>query len=287
MSIKHAFFQSLVSQIEEIYGRDEAEEIAYRLIDAYLGKTRLAFWDIAGSGFDLDTPEIKFVFAEAIKKLQNNEPVQYVVGHTYFFDHKLNVTPAVLIPRQETEELVSMIIKNEKGNNGLFILDIGTGSGCIPIALSKALDCQQVIGIDISQEALLVANENAQSNNAKVCFEQLDILTKDVPVQDLDIIVSNPPYVLESDKTQMAQNVLAFEPELALFVPDSHPLKFYEAIARKALKALKSGGRIYFEIHENFGEEVKQLLTRLGYQKVEIHQDLFLSKDRIVFGIKG
>jgi len=287
MSTKHAFFSGLVSQIETVYQKTEAEEIVYRLIDAYLGKTRLEFWDITGVEIDLETPELKILFEQAIKRLLKNEPVQYVIGHTYFLDHKLNVTPAVLIPRQETEELVSMIIKNEKNNDQLRILDIGTGSGCIPISLSLALDCRQVIGIDISKSALDVAQNNASNSKALVTFQLLDILRQAIPFRNLDVIISNPPYVLESDKKQMDKNVLDFEPEIALFVPDNHPLKFYEAIAKKAVESLKKGGRLYFEIHENYGKRVKLLLEDLGYQEITLRQDIFLEKDRMVSAVKG
>jgi release factor glutamine methyltransferase len=283
MSANHAFFQSQVSQIETAYGRAEAEELIYRLIDAYLGKTRLEYWDITGAVIDLDAPEIKRFFEQAIKRLLQFEPVQYIVGHTYFLDYKLEVSPAVLIPRQETEELVSMIIDNEKDNKQLRILDIGTGSGCIPIALSLELDCQEIIGLDISEAALAVAQNNSVLNSAKVDFHQLDILNENIPYQKLDIIVSNPPYVLESDKKQMDKNVLNYEPGLALFVPDDAPLKFYEAIAEKSLNALVKGGRLYFEIHEKFGQEVKLLLQNLGFREIILCQDLFMDKDRMIF----
>lgn len=276
-----------MSQIETAYGRAEAEELIYRLIDAHLERTRLEYWDITGAAVDLESPEIKKLFEQAIKRLLQFEPVQYIVGHTYFLEYKLEVSPAVLIPRQETEELVSMIIAKEKDKQQLRILDIGTGSGCIPIALSLELECQEIIGLDISEAALEIAQNNSSLNSAKVDFHQLDILNENIPYQELDIIVSNPPYVLESDKKQMHKNVLNYEPGLALFVPDDAPLKFYEAIANKSLKALVNGGRLYFEIHEKFGQEVKSLMEQVGYLNVEIHQDIFLSKDRIVSGLKG
>lgn len=276
-----------MSQIDTVYQKGEAEEIIYRLIEAYFDLTRLAFWDITGAQVDLANPEIQHQFDLAIKRLVQNEPVQYVVGYTYFLDYKLEVSPAVLIPRQETEELVSLIIKKEKDFKGLKILDIGTGSGCIPIALSLELDCQEITGIDISDAALDIARSNSIINKAKVNFLNLDILNQEIPNEKLDIIVSNPPYVLESDKKQMDKNVLNFEPALALFVPDYHPLKFYEKIAKKGLTALTQGGRLYFEIHEKYGQEVKSLMELLGYMQVKVHQDVFLSKDRIVSGIKA
>ena len=287
MSVKHAFFKSQVSQIKTTYGSAEAEELIYRLIDAYLGEKRLEYWDITGTAIDFESPEIKNLFDSAIKRLLQLEPVQYIVCHTYFLDYKLEVSPAVLIPRQETEELVAMIIANEKENKNLKILDIGTGSGCIPIALSLELDCQETIGLDISNKALEVAKSNSKANNSSVVFEHLDILKDEIPYQEIDIIVSNPPYVLESDKKQMDKNVLNYEPGLALFVPDDAPLKFYEAIAEKSLDALVKGGRLYFEIHEKYGQEVKDLMENFGYLKVNVQQDLFLSKDRIVSGLKG
>jgi len=274
MSAKHLFFQSQVSQIETSYGKAEAEELIYRLIDAYFDKTRLEYWDLTQTNLDLESPEIKNIFAQAINRLLQFEPVQYIVGHTFFLDYKLDVSPAVLIPRQETEELVAMIIANEKENRGLKILDIGTGSGCIPIALSSELDCKEVIGLDVSNDALEVAKANAQTNKSSVEFRNLDILSEEIPKSTFDIIVSNPPYVLESDKKAMDKNVLNYEPGLALFVPDDSPLKFYIAIAEKSLAALVEGGRLYFEIHEKFGRKIKSLMEQMGYLKVEIHQDI-------------
>ncbi len=287
MSERHQFFKKYVALLEPIYERPEAEELVYRLIDAHLDKTRLQFWDIAEERSDLKDKDLLAKFDSAIQRLHNKEPVQYIVGHTYFLDYKIQVNPSVLIPRQETEELVLKIIDREKSNQDLRILDIGTGSGCIPIALASQLNTSLVIALDISYQALEVAQKNIALNNVDVITKRADILSDEFDLKNLDLIVSNPPYVLNSDKTCMKDNVLKHEPSLALFVPDDDPLKFYKAIAEQGLKLLKPGGRLYFEIHERYGTEVQDVLESKGYINVEIIQDTFLSKDRMVFSQIG
>ena len=188
-----------------------------------------------------------------------------------------------MIPRNETEELVHLIIK-ENPEKGKKILDIGTGSGCIPVTLALEMKEAEVFGLDISDEGLEVAVRNAKKLHAPVEFFRCDIL-KEVPqVEDLDILVSNPPYVPKEDQTQMHRNVVDFEPHMALFVPDADPLLFYRVIGEKGRLLLKKGGRLYFEIYEKTAVAVKQLLENLGYQQVKIHIDLN-GKERMVSAV--
>ena len=287
MSDKHNFFRQRVGTLTKVYEQPEAEEIMYRLIDAYLGKSRLEFWDITHSDDDPLSQSILSTFDEAVDRILNHEPVQYVVGHSYFLNLRLKVSPAVLIPRQETEELVNEIIQQESNGTNLRALDIGTGSGCIPIALAKEIKGLEIYAYDISKEALKIASDNAKAHSALVQFSLCDILKDSITLEDLDFIVSNPPYVLESDKKLMRKNVLEHEPGLALFVPDDEPLLFYRIIARKALAALKKGGRLYLEIHENFGKEIKSMLESMGYLDVSIKKDFFLEKDRMILAKRG
>jgi release factor glutamine methyltransferase len=222
---------------------------------------------------------------EAVQeRLLRYEPVQYVLGVAWFADMELEVTPATLIPRPETEELVRLIATERKGQKELVVLDIGTGSGCIPLALSKVLTEAQVFSVDISEEALAVARRNAVRYNAPITFQQLDIL-REAPTnlgsQLVDIMVSNPPYVLERERPLMRANVLDYEPSTALFVPDTDPLLFYRRIAELGQNLLRAGGTLYFEINEQYASMLYALLTKLGYKQIEVHQDLF-DKDRLL-----
>jgi release factor glutamine methyltransferase len=188
-----------------------------------------------------------------------------------------------LIPRNETEELVHLIIKENK-KEGMRILDIGTGSGCIPITLALEIKGSLVFGLDISEKALSVASQNATLLGAKVEFRKCDILNEEVPFKDLDIIVSNPPYVKISEKELMHDNVLKYEPHLALFVNDDDPLLFYRHIVHKAKKVLNSEGRLYFEINEALGTITSELLTGNGFKDVQIIKDIN-NRDRIVVAV--
>jgi release factor glutamine methyltransferase len=222
-----------------------------------------------------------------LARMQTGEPVQYILGHTEFYGLPFKVNPSVLIPRPETEELVEWILNSVsitkfEGN----ILDIGTGSGCIAISLNKSLPNAQISGIDISTKALIVAKQNAGINNAKVNFIEADILKlKETENQDVDIIVSNPPYVTEHDKTQMHINVTDFEPHGALFVPENDPLIFYSAIADYALKNLANNGLLFFEINENLGNETVELLKDKGFINIDLRKDMS-GRDRMIKGMR-
>ncbi len=211
--------------------------------------------------------------SDIISRLRRHEPLQYIVGTALFHGHKFKVTPAVLIPRPETEQLVDLIV-DENTASDLRVLDMGTGSGCIAISLARALKFAQVDAFDISQDALAVARENAADLKVKVRLFQSDMLAPQ-PAARYDIIVSNPPYICWSEREAMERNVLDYEPGQALFVPDNDPLLFYKAIAPYAAQSLERGGRLYLEINQRFGNEVKRLLEDCGLDEVRIIEDSF------------
>lgn len=210
---------------------------------------------------------------EIIARLRRHEPLQYIVGSARFHGHRFKVTPAVLIPRPETEQLIDMII-DENSASDLRVLDMGTGSGCIAISLARALKFAQVDALDVSRDALAVARENAAALKVKVRFFESDMLSPQPPAH-YDIIVSNPPYVCWSERESMERNVLDYEPGQALFVPDNDPLLFYKAIAAYATASLERGGRLYLEINQRFGNEIKRLLEDHGFDEVRIIEDSY------------
>ncbi|WP_455641087.1 peptide chain release factor N(5)-glutamine methyltransferase [Parabacteroides sp.] len=220
-----------------------------------------------------------------VERLTKFEPIQYIFGKTDFYGFEFLVNPSVLIPRPETEELVELIVHDYPGNKEIEIMDVGTGSGCIAIALKRLLPKAQVSAIDISAEALKVAEKNASLNRASIFFYQKDILephkTGDEIEPDFDIIVSNPPYIMEKEKATMEPNVLDYEPHQALFVPDNNPLLFYQCITRFAEQKLKKKGYLYFEINSQLGEQVVNMLRMMEFKHVELIQDLS-GNDRFV-----
>ena len=211
--------------------------------------------------------------ADIISRLQRHEPLQYIVGSARFHGHKFKVTPATLIPRPETAQLVDMIV-DENTAPDLLVLDMGTGSGCIAISLARALKFPQVDALDISRDALAAARENAQALKVKVRFFESDMLAPQ-PDGRYDIIVSNPPYICWSERESMDRNVKDYEPGQALFVPDNDPLLFYKAIVPYAARSLEHGGRLYLEINQRFGNEIKRLLEDNGFDEVRIIEDSF------------
>jgi release factor glutamine methyltransferase len=220
------------------------------------------------------------------RELKTGKPLQYILGYTNFYNCTIRVNGDTMIPRPETEELVDLIIKENRGFTGS-ILDIGTGSGCIAVALAVNLPGARVTGIDISEGAILKAQENAGLNNVRVSFYRADILNSDpYSFARTDIIVSNPPYVTESEKRFMARNVLEYEPHTALFVPDADPLVFYNAITSIASAIMTPGGRLYFEINEAMGKQMNLLLESAGFSPVKIISDLN-GKERIIKGIRN
>jgi release factor glutamine methyltransferase len=224
-------------------------------------------------------------FREAISKLKKNVPVQYITGDTEFLDLHLSVSPAALIPRPETEELVKWIIEEQAGLR-CKILDIGTGTGCIALSLARGLPTASVYATDLSEEALDLARDNSRKLGINVDFILHDIRTKKAPegLSRLDLIVSNPPYIPAGDKESMDANVLDYEPATALFVPDEDPLVYYRHIAVTGKDILCPGGLLYLEIHENFGEQVIKLLENSGFEKTELRRDIN-GKDRMIRAI--
>jgi release factor glutamine methyltransferase len=216
-----------------------------------------------------------------IRELKNGKPIQYILGSTDFYNCIIKVTKATLIPRQETEELVDLIISENNGYNGN-IVDFGTGSGCIAIALAKNLTASSVTGIDISAESIALARENADLNNVNLLFRQEDIFNPvEVLTNKAGIVVSNPPYVRISEKSLMSRNVLEHEPASALFVNDSDPLVYYKAILNISETILQPGGKIYFEINEALGKEMISLLKEYKYTEIILVKDIN-GKDRIL-----
>ncbi|WP_430826051.1 peptide chain release factor N(5)-glutamine methyltransferase [Carboxylicivirga sp. N1Y90] len=206
-------------------------------------------------------------------RLKNTEPIQYIIGHTHFYELELMVNPSVLIPRPETEELVHWIL-NDTSINKSSILDIGTGSGCIPLALKKQTQDAYVEAWDISKEALVVAQQNAKNLDLDVNFKEVDALNCDGELTMFTCIVSNPPYVRQLEKIMMEANVLKHEPHTALFVEDNDALLFYRAIAEKGLEILSADGVLFFEINEYLENEMTELLKGLNYSGIECRKDL-------------
>lgn len=290
----HEAYQRLRNQLENIYEEREAMRIAELVMEHISGLTRI---ERLLNKNHLLTEAQKNILDDYTKALLNHTPVQYVLHEAWFAGMKFFVDENVLIPRPETEELVEWIAETVNGewsmvNNGTAVdkgkfslIDIGTGSGCIPIALKKKFIEVDAYGIDVSEKALNVARQNAVYNNVDVHFENMDILDKTAwPALPLfDIIVSNPPYIAQSEANEMQNNVLMHEPHIALFVPDNDPLLFYNAIADFALLHLRQNGLLFFEINEAFGREVIEMLTIKGFVKTEIRKDL-QGKERMVRG---
>jgi release factor glutamine methyltransferase len=275
------------SQLESIYGSDEANALIMVLLEHYFNIDRVKIAlepDLRLSESELLTLHF------AVKELLKNRPIQYIIGETEFCGMRFFVNENVLIPRPETQEMVEMIADFARRDNacvirtGCKIIDIGTGSGCIAISLAKMIPNSDVTAVDVSEKALEMARKNAEANGVNVHFVLDDIFkptTTELIDNHFDIIVSNPPYVCESEKSEMRANVLDHEPSSALFVPDSDPLVFYRKILEFAQKTLKPNGQIWFEINERFGKETAELCREKGLKNVEIIKD-FRGKERVV-----
>jgi release factor glutamine methyltransferase len=271
---------AIVAHLQAAYEPREAENIAYFLLEKMYGLKRWDIWE------KITFSEAQNLWlSQAILRLQAGEPLQYILGVADFYGLKLKVSPAVLIPRPETEELLDLILQKERKQQPLRILDIGTGSGAIAIALAKNLPSAEVWAIDVSQAALQVARQNAQQVGARVYFQLANILTaqaKDFPT--FDVLVSNPPYIPENERQQMPLSVTEHEPALALFVPEGQPLLFYEKIAQ--FDALVKGGRLYYEVHEKQAQGVFEILCQRNFTDCHIQKDM-QGKPRLVWGRKG
>lgn len=274
-------FISLHQRISAWYEPGEAKSITYLLLDTLFGLERK---DIVTAKDIILSREKITRLTKVLSRLENQEPVQYILGETEFYGWKFIVNGHVLIPRPETEELVHLIVQEHKSfiPSDFSLLDIGTGSGCIPVTLKKEWPAAEVFSLDVDENALSVAKKNAEKHDAAVTFLAIDILTTTPSLAPLDIVVSNPPYVLQKETGAMKPNVLDFEPPEALFVPDENPLIFYERIAHLATTGLlKNNGRLYLEINEAYGKAIISLLQQKGLKEVAIFKDM-QEKDRMV-----
>ena len=257
---------SLSAQLST-YSQAEAENLVFWLFEHHLGLRRADLQLAIPSGLDR-----KPLFSD-FERLLTGEPIQYILGEAPFYGRSFGVTRDTLIPRNETEELVHLILK-ENPKSELRVLDLGTGTGCIPITLALELQNPKVYALDVSVQALAVARKNALQLGAKVEFLEGDLLGSIPNLALFDVLVSNPPYVPLRDQGEMHVNVLNFEPHLALFVPDEDPLVFYRAIGVWGQQLLKKGGKLYLEIYENLADELVQLLLSQGYEQLRVHLDL-------------
>jgi release factor glutamine methyltransferase len=272
--------KQFAEDLSQRYPSEEIQSFFSILSEKYLDMSRLEL--VLNSELIL-SEEILKKYIQALKRLQNHEPIQYIIGETEFYGLRFKVNIHTLIPRPETEELVDWICKESKTISPapINILDIGTGSGCIAISLSQNILESKVSAIDFSEDALEIAKNNALLNNVNIDFIRMDILNvQELPTQ-YDVIVSNPPYVRNSEKEKMQRNVLNFEPSAALFVSDENPLVFYKKIASLANKHLKDYGSLYFEINEYFSEEMVLMLNEFNFKDIKVKTDFF-GKERMI-----
>ena len=260
----------IISQLRGYIPEEELCELAYWIVEETTGLTRAQI--LMGCKGTENIPNIEII----LEKLRAHVPIQHVFEHTEWMGLDLKVTPATLIPRPETAELVEWVKEKADHQQPLRIVDIGTGSGCIAIALKRTCPLWDVTGVDISAEALTIAKENAKRNQVQVTWKQLDILSEKLDF--IDIIVSNPPYICQKEKAEMDARVLDHEPHSALFVPDTDPLLFYRRIAE-----MKVAKKLFFEINEAYGKEVCDMLKELGYQHITLKRDIY-GKERMVYG---
>ncbi len=277
-----ALAREITDKLTPIYGQGEAKAMTRLIFQTLKG------WNQTQLIINSDQPASEYIVrktSDILVRLLTNEPIQYILGEAYFYGMVLKVDKSTLIPRPETEQLVDLIYDRYKEQSDLSILDIGTGSGAIALALARHLPYAKISAIDISAEAIKVAKANADSLSLKVDFRICDVFSFDPTPDSFDIIVSNPPYVDESEKSEMQPNVLNYEPHTALFVPDSNPLLFYRKISEIGLKALKPGGSLFFEINPRHSEEMEQMLATLGYTDIDIIKDIH-QRNRFVIATK-
>ncbi len=271
-SIKE-IWEETAAKLTGIHEPREAKGVAKILLEDVFGVNQTDF--LLNEQKQINEGELH----EYVSRLLKYEPIQYVTGVAHFYGRKFKVEKGVLIPRPETEELVRLIIDQNELDKPK-VLDVGIGSGCIAISLALEL-ATKVYGIDVSKKAIELSRINSDRSESDCEFSLFNILNSDSEIGSLDILVSNPPYVPERDKTEMHRNVVEYEPGVALFVPNDDPLIFYKRIAEFGKKALKSEGKLYFEIHEEYGDELKALIEKIGYSNVCIHQDM-QGKDRML-----
>lgn len=278
MTIKE-FYSKFTRELETIYPSGEASSITKIAFEHFI---KMSSASIASHGLKQLEPSMVEVLNIALTKLLNNVPIQYVTGRAWFYNSRFTVTDAVLIPRPETEELVLEIIHFLKKNSPKKILDIGTGSGCIPISIKKNIPTAQISSLDVSEKALDVAKQNAIENNTEINFFQFDFLQDQnfTSLPRYDVIISNPPYIPQNEKTILDKNVTDYEPHLALFVPDNDRLLFYKKILIFAEEHLEKEGRIFLEVHEDFAKDTAEIFINAHYE-VTIKKDM-QGKDRML-----
>ncbi|MET4075116.1 peptide chain release factor N(5)-glutamine methyltransferase [Hymenobacter sp. UYCo722] len=277
---------ALTAALTALYPPHEAEAIATLVLQQLVHLEALPFRMAAREAV---APEVLAQLPSLQARLLAHEPVQYVLGTSHFAGMELEVNPATLIPRPETEELVRLIEREQNSRPGRRMLDVGTGSGCLALALARTLPGAEVLAVDISAEALVVARRNADKWAPSVAFQQVDILQAmptGLAPGTLDVLVSNPPYVRESERAEMRENVLAWEPATALFVPDEDPLLFYRRLAEIGAQLLAADGVAYLEINEALGAETAALFTAQGFADVRVVADMF-GKSRMVRAARG
>lgn len=273
-------FKDLISAIKLPESDEEIQSIAYLVMEKLFGLRKANI--LSEKDITLEH-EIQNRIANIVERINKHEPVQYILGEANFYGRIFNVSPDVLIPRQETEELAHHIIRHATTLKSPRIVDIGTGSGCIPITLCLEIPGATVYATDISEGALSLAKKNAKQLGARVSFIHNDILQDEIPITHVDILVSNPPYITHHEKNDMNENVLRYEPHLALFVPENDPLCFYKAILARGQKVLNPNALVIFEINEHLGNEMRELMASYDLRP-EIIKDLS-GKDRIAKGI--
>lgn len=273
-----SFKQKLYATLKSHYPTSEIDSFFKIILEDVLQLSKIDF-ALEPNKIVSDDKNIKI--NEIIDGLAQHHPIQHLIGFTEFMDLKFMVNEHVLIPRPETEELIRWILNDYSMTPNLDVLDIGTGSGCIPISFSKSLNDANVTTIDISTKAIETAKENAEINKVNINFIHQDILTTNQLPQQYNVIVSNPPYVRNLEKAEMQKNVLDFEPHLALFVEDNDPLIFYKKIAELAISAIKPKGALYYEINQYLGKETIELLKQIGFKNIELKKDMF-GNDRMI-----
>lgn len=272
-----------ISTLEPLMGHGEAVAVTREALGHFLG---LSAVDLVLKGDFEPGDSTLTALQKALKEIAAGRPVQYVTGEAWFQGMKLNVTPAVLIPRPETAQLVDIIVRENAERKDLNVIDLCTGSGAIAIALSRLLPFAQVTAVELSADALEVARANAGALNCGIQFIQADVLEAvGLPEGKFDIIVSNPPYIPENEKDEVDKNVLDNEPPMALFVPDATPIMFYEAIGRWASEHLNEGGRLYFEINPHFTKEITKTLNTSGFSDILVLRDSFGRERFITAGL--
>ena len=279
MKIKN-YKSNFISEITPFFDEMESESFFYIILEHLHNLKRI---DLALQP-DLEISEKELNNWEAIvAELKTQKPIQYILGETFFYDLKFEVNENTLIPRPETEELVALILNSNTGTQKkLKILDIGTGSGCIAISLAKNIPNAQVFALDVSEKAIKMAQKNAKLNEVTITFLHQSILETDNLNQQFDIIVSNPPYIRNLEKSEINKNVLDYEPHLALFVENDDALLFYRKIAQLAKKNLNQNGQLFFEINQYLGKETLKLIEDLGFKNIQLHQDIY-GNDRMIF----